>query len=144
MFSITPEAFNAVDMVTPFRSSLLFPDDDMRASHREASLSLPVIRIVEASRQGMLNDQLLDSRPPAPLNREDSDHPVTMKDTEHDHFPGSTPAALSFAMAAKHRLIALDLPGERSGAFFGDAQYLPDHTEELFNSRARGRATEAP
>jgi hypothetical protein len=34
-------------------------------------------------------------------------------------------------MAAKHRLIAFDLPGERLGTFFGNAQHLSDDTKEL-------------
>ncbi len=91
----------------------------------------------------MLDDQPLDGRPPSPLDREDPDHAVALEDAEDDHFPGSAPAALPLAVAAKHRLIALDLPRERLGAFFGDAQHLPDDTKELFNRGARSRAAKA-
>jgi Mg-chelatase subunit ChlD len=50
MLSITPEAFNAVEMVAPLGSASLFPDNDMRTSHRQSSVSLPVVGVVEASR----------------------------------------------------------------------------------------------
>jgi hypothetical protein len=46
-------------------------------------------------------------------------------------------------MAAKHRLLALDLTTERLGAFFSDAQHLSDYAEELFNDHARGRTAKA-
>lgn len=92
----------------------------MFAAHREPSVSLPVVGVVEAARAGVLDHEPLDSATPAPLNREDPRHTVTLEDAEHDHLAGGAPAAFPVAVAAKHRLVALGSPSERLGTFLGD------------------------
>ena len=131
MFSITPKAFDAVDVVSAFGTATIFSDNNVLAAYRQPGIGLPVVRVIKTAGSGMLDDQLLNGGTPSSLNRKDSDHAVALKDAEHDDFTGSTPTSLSFAMAAKHRLIAFDLPGERLGTFFGNAQHLSDDTKEL-------------
>ena len=102
------------------RGRPLLPDDDMFAAHREPSVSLPVVGVVEAARARVLDHEPLDSATPVPLNREDPHHTVALEDAKHDHLAGDAPAAFPVTVAAKHRLVALDSPGERLGTFLGD------------------------
>ena len=143
MFSIAPEAFDAVQVVSAFGSPQLFSDHDLLASDGQASLSVPGISVVKTARSGMFDDQAFYRPPITPPNREHSDYTVALKDAEHNHFTCGPPAPFTFPMAAKHRLIALDGPSERSGATLSDAQDLADHAKELFHRGKRSRATKA-
>ena len=51
---IGPEAFDAVEMVPALGSALVFRDGHVIASHSERSIRMPVIRVIEAARLGML------------------------------------------------------------------------------------------
>lgn len=143
MLGVTPEAFNAVDVIPPFGSSSLFPDDDMGAAHAQPGVSLPVVRVVKAARPRVLDDEPFDSAATAPLNREDAHDAVALKYAEHDDLACRAPTALPLAVAAEHRLVALYRSGERFGAPFGDTDDLPDDAKELLGGRARDRAAKA-
>src|SRR5919204_4155401 len=82
MFSVTPKAFDAIQVVTPLRTASLFPDDDMLAAHTQRGISLPVIRVVETSRQSMCDDQPLKLSTSATFDGEDPDHTVALKDAK--------------------------------------------------------------
>src|ERR1700749_484040 len=143
MLGVTPEAFYPVDVVAPFGSPALLPDDDVRAAPREPGVSLPIVGLVEASRSRVFDHEPLDSAPPAPLNREGPHDAVALEDAEHDHLPGGTPPSFALAMAAEHRLVALNGSGEWLSAFLGNADDVPDDAEELLGGRARDGAAEA-
>src|ERR1044072_5446335 len=91
MFGITPEAFDPVQVVTPFRSSPFFSHDDMLASDRQASVSLPVISVIETAGSRVFHHQVFNDTAASPLDREDAHHPVTLKDAEDNDFPGNSP-----------------------------------------------------
>src|SRR5437763_1292204 len=93
MFGIAPEAFDPVDVVAPTRPAALLPDDDVRAANTQAGISLPVVRVVEAAGQGVRDDQAFEFGAPAPLDREDTDDAVALKDAEDDDLAGRAPSA---------------------------------------------------
>ena len=130
-------------VVATFRAAQLFSDHDMLTAHRQASVSMPGISVIKTARSGMFNDQAFYRRTITPLNGKHSDYAVALKDAEHNHFACCSPSAFPFTMTAKHRLIALDGPGERFGATLGNAQDLADQAKELFHRGQRSRATKA-
>ena len=135
MLGIAPEAFNAIDVVSAAGSPFLLADDDMLAAHCQRSVSLPVIRVVEAARQCVSDDQAGQLNTPSPFDREYPHQAVAFEDAEDNDFAGSAPTSFTRSVAAKHRLIALNCTIERLGAFFGMAEHLAYHAIESFNRR---------
>lgn len=135
MFGIAPEAFDAVDVVSTARSPLLFADDEMLAAHGQRSVSLPLVRLVEAARQGVPDDQAFKFLSPSSGDGKDTHHAMALEDAEDDDFACCSPATLPLARAAKHRLIALNRAVERLRAFFSQTEYLTQQAIESFYGR---------
>jgi hypothetical protein len=143
MLGVAPEAFDPVDVVAPSRPAALLPDDDVRAADAQAGVSLPVVRVVEAARQSVRDDQAFEFGAPATLYGEDSDDAVALKYAEYDDLARSAPSALARAVAAEHRLIAFDRAFERGGALFGNRDDLAHHAVEPLDGRRARQAVEA-
>jgi hypothetical protein len=58
MFSIPPEALNAVYMTASLGPSSLFSDHDMVASYGKGTVGVPVVSVLEAPRSRVLFDEL--------------------------------------------------------------------------------------
>lgn len=143
MFGITPEAFYPVDVVSPTRAAALFPDDDVRAAYTQARIGLSVVRVVEAARQSMRHDQAFEFGAPAPLDRKDPHDAVALKYAEHDDLARRAPSAFARAVAAEHRLIALNRAFERGGALFGDGDDLAHQAVEPLDGRRTRQSVKA-
>ena len=88
MFSITPEAFDAVDVSSSLGPAGIFSDDNMVPSDRQRTIGMPVIGIVQTSGPGVLShkaDELLSA---SSLDREDPDQTVSLEDAKDDDFSG--------------------------------------------------------
>jgi hypothetical protein len=58
VLGIAPEAFNAVQVVSPFGRALVLGDDYMLAGHTQAGVSAPLIRVVERPDSDVLPQQV--------------------------------------------------------------------------------------
>src|SRR2546423_3532842 len=143
MLSITPKAFNAVQVVAPLRATSLLSDNYMIAAHAQRSISVPIVRVIKTAWLGVLSDESFNDLARTPSDGKHSDHTVALKNAEHNHFTCCTPATFTRAFAAKHRLIALDSTFKRRGAIFSQAHHLTNQVKELFGGGTRRWAAKA-
>ena len=143
MFRITPEAFDAINVVSSFGFPLLFSDDDMISTKSERGVSIPVVSIIQAPWFRMAADQLSDNPILSPREREDSYNTITLKNTQNDDLPGSSPTAFSRAFSSESRFVAFNYAFKRLRTFLRDTQYFSDRSKKSLRGRPRCRPTES-
>ena len=143
MFSITPEALNAVYMTASLGPSSLFSDHDMVASYGKGTVGMPVVSVVEAPGFRVLFDESGHLGAAPSLNREDTNLAVSLEDAEHNDFACGTPTAFALPAPAKRGLVALHGTLEGLSALFLEGQCRPCQTKESFDGRKRGVNPEA-
>jgi hypothetical protein len=89
------------------------------------------------------HNQAFEFDPFAPLDGEDSDDAVALPDAEDDDLARGALSALTRAVAAEHRLSALDRAFERGGALFGNRDDLTPQAVEPFDGRRTRQAVKA-
>lgn len=104
---------------------------------------MPVVRVIKAAWTSVLFHQRFNDLFRAARDRKHSYYTVALQDAEHDHFASGSPASFTRAIAAKHRLIALNRTLERVGALFSPAHHLANQVKESLSGRARCRAMKA-
>src|SRR5574340_312643 len=119
VLGVAPETLDAIDVVPPLGTPLLFAHDDMVALYPQAGVGLPVVGVIETARSGMGAYQRDDLLGIARGDREGLDPTVALHDAHDQHLAGSAPAALAFAESAKHRFVALDGTRKRFTQFLG-------------------------
>ncbi len=82
VFRVTPEPFNAINVISPFRFSFVFTDYHMVAAEPQASVRIPIIGIVKTPWLSMTPNQLSDNTVLSFLNGED---------TFQSHLAGGSP-----------------------------------------------------
>ncbi len=107
MFSITPEALDAVDMTAALGPSSLFSDHDMVASYGKGTGGVPVVGVVEALGFRVFIDESDHLGADPSLNRKDTNLAVFLEDAKHNDFACGTPTAFALPAPAKCGLIAL-------------------------------------
>jgi len=143
MFSITPEALDAVYMTASLGPSSLFSDHDMVASYGKGTVGMPVVRVVEAPRFRVHFDES-DHLGAAPsLNRKNTNLAVSLEDAEHNDFACGTPTAFALPAPAKRGLVALHGTFEGLSALFLKGQGRPGQTKESLDGSKRGVNPEA-
>src|SRR5205085_8671785 len=85
MLSITPEAFNAIEMVSSFRTASLFSDHHMMATHAQRSIGVPIIGVIQTPWFGVLSHESFNDLARASGDRKHSDYAVALKDAEDNH-----------------------------------------------------------
>lgn len=133
MFRITPESFNAVNVVPSLGLSFVFTDYHVVAPKPQGSVCIPIIGIVETPWLSMTADQLSDNPIVSFRNGEDTDDPISLENPQDYDLSSSSPSSFSWPFTAECRLITLDFTTERFSAFFSNAQYLADRTEEALS-----------
>ena len=143
MFRVTPEAFDAIDMVSPSGPALVLSHDDMASSKPQGGVGVPVVGIVKTARFRMSADQLFDDPVLSPGDRECPNDPVPLQDAQNDELSRSSPSPFSGPFAPKRRLIALYLAPERLRALLLYTQYLAYYPEKLLRRRTRRGASKS-
>ena len=143
MFSITPEALNAVYMTASLGPSSLFSDHDMVASYGKGTIGVPVVRVVEAARFRLFFDESDHLGAGPSLNRKDTNLAVSLEDAEHNDFACGTPTAFALPAPTKRGLVALHGTFEGLSALFLKGQGRPGQTKESLDGSKRGVHTEA-
>jgi hypothetical protein len=143
MFRITPEAFNAVNMLTTLRPATIFSNDNMVTSNRQGGIGLPVIRIVQTSRPGVSSNQPEQLFLTASLDRKGPDQAVTLQQAKDDDFTGSTPTSFTLPVPTKHGLVTFDGPLKRFSAMFFKVATSTDQTIKPFNGWSRSHASKS-
>lgn len=143
MFRITPEPFDPVNMVSTFRSSPVFTNDDVVTPNGQGRISLPVVRVVQTARTGVLLNQPDQFSLTSSLDRKCPDQSVALKQAENDHLAGRAPASFALAMPAKHGLVAFDRPLKRIPAILLKGTAGTNQTVKTLNGRSRCQTPEA-
>ena len=113
VLGVTPEAFDAVEMVSAFGHALVFGHDHVLARDREARVSAPVVRVVERADSGVVRQQRQQSGAASTRDREGEDLPIALINAEDHHFACRTPATLAVTRATKESFIGFDHSGQR-------------------------------
>jgi hypothetical protein len=143
MFSITPKAFNPIDVVSAFGTASLFSNHDMLTTDRQRSIGVPVIRVIKTARRRMLSNQRQQLITTSAFNSKDLNSAITLKDAKDQDFACGSPTTLAFTFSAKKRLITLDAASKGLLPFFGKSQHFPTQAEETLGGFQRDRGAEA-
>ena len=130
MLRITPEAFDAVYVGSALGPSSLFSDHDMVASDGQGPIGVPVIGVVETAGLSVRADKPYNLGSASPLDRENPDHAVSLKDAQDYDLACGSPTAFALSMPAKRGLVAFHGPMKRLPAFFFKGKYGPYQTEK--------------
>lgn len=142
VLGITPKPFNAVDVVSPFRHTVLLSNGDMLASHRQRDVRLPVVGVVQASGPGVPLNQADHFLATAAADGKHLHHPIPLKDTEDDDLAGRAPAPFALFSAAKRGFIAFQVALEGLTQRFLIGAAGPRQTIEAFHRSRTGRGQE--
>ena len=137
MFGVTPESFNAVDMVPSPGFSLIFSDNNMVAANRQGNIRLPIISVVQTPRFGVGRDQLNDLFFITSPNRKHSDFPVSLEYSQDDHLTGGTPSPLTRMITTDRCLIAFYGSTEGFTTLLFSGATCTDLAKKTLNGRSR-------
>jgi len=143
MFSVTPEAFDAIYMGSTLGSACLLAHNDVIATQRKGGISTPLIGVVKAAGPGMLPDKIYYNPAFASLDRENPDHAVALENANNNNLTGGTPTTLTLSIAAKRGLVAFNLTGKRLSAIFLKGKHGPYQTKKSQYRRLGDRNPEA-
>ena len=143
MFRITPEALNPVDVRPPLGASAFLAHHDVITTDGQRRISMPVVRIIQATRPRVRPDQADDLGSTAALDREDSDLAIALEHAQDDDLAGGTPAPLPRPLSAKRRLIAFHGSMKRLPALLLVGEHRADEPEKALDGRRRRQAPKA-
>ena len=136
VFRIGPEAFDAINMVTSLGTTLLLTDDHMAANQAQGGVGLPLVRVVERTRECMLLDLPHDLCTTMCSNGGRLHRTVALNETEDQHFAGGSPPAFPLAMPAKGGFVAFDGSGKGFTQLLFVSAAGADQTIKSFFGRA--------
>jgi len=118
MFSVRPESFNTIDMVTTFRFSFILVDCDMVATSRKERVCMPLISILQTPRLRVLCNQQFQLLCASAGYGEGQHVTITLVHAENHVFSDCAPAEFAGMFAAAHCFVHLDLAGQRCQFFY--------------------------
>ena len=142
VFSIAPEAFDPVDVISTFRSASLLPDHHVVSLDAQRTVCLPVIGVVETTGFGMRTDQPDHSLPFSCGNREHLHLAVALQDPQYDDFAGGSPTSFAVPSPANRGLVALNGSFERLSQFLGMSTTSSHQAIEALDRRSTGQCPE--
>jgi hypothetical protein len=142
VFSITPEAFDPVDVISTFRSTSLFPNHHVVSLDAQRTVCLPVIGVVETAWLGVRTDQPDHSLPFSCGNREHLHLAVALQDPQYDDFASGTPTSFAVPSPANRGLVALDASFEGLPQFLGMGTTSSHQAIEALDRRSTGQSPE--
>ncbi len=143
MFSITPEALNAINMIPPHRHTATLTNHHVIASQGQRGVGLPVIREVKAARLGI---DLYQSQHFLTIAARDWKNPhltIPLQNTEHDHLAAGSPATLAFPTAANHGFVQFQVAVKGFHALLIQGHNHPTAAVESIQSRTAGHTMKA-
>lgn len=143
MFCITPEPFNAVDMVSPLGSPFLFAHHNMVTAKSQGGIGTPVVSVVKTPWFCMLSNQLSDNTILPFRDGECTNDSVPLQDSQDNDLASGSPSAFPGSLAPKGGFITLYFAFERFSTTFCDTQNHTYCTEEPLSRIPRCRTTES-
>ena len=143
VFCIAPEALNSVDMIPAFRLSLVLSDHHVVTPQSQRGIGMPVVRVVETARFGIMAQQSSDNVCASLGHGKDLDDPVALQDPEDKNLPCRTPAPLAGTLATEGGFIAFDRATQRLRAPLIGTQYFPNAPEKSLGSRPGNRTAKS-
>jgi hypothetical protein len=140
VFSIAPEAFDPVDVISTFRSASLLPDHHVVSLDAQRTVCLPVISVVETAGLGVSSDQPDHSLPFSCGNREHLHLAVALQDPQYDDFAGGPPTSFAVPSPANCGLVALDGSFEGVPQFLGMSTTSSHQAIEALDRRSTGQS----
>ena len=139
MLGVTPEAFDAIDMISTHRNAPTLANHHMVASQGQRGVGMPVVREVQTTWLGIDPYQPHHFLTIASRDREDLHLAIPFQDTEHDNLATGSPAALAFPTTAKHGFIQFQVPIKGFRALLIQGHDHPAATVESIQNRTAGK-----
>ena len=142
VFSIAPEAFDPVDVISTFRSTPLLPNHQVVSLDAQRTVCLPIIGVVETAGLGVSTDQPDHSLPFSCGNRKHLHLAVALQDPQYDNFAGGPPTSFAVPSPANCGLVALDGSFEGLMKFLGMSTTSSHQAIEALDRRSTGQCPE--
>jgi len=142
VFSIAPEVFDPVDVISTFRSTSLLPNHHVVSLDAQRTVCLPVIGVVETTGLGVSTDQHDHSLPFSCGNREHLHLAVALQDPQYDDFAGGPPTPFTVLSPANCGLVALDTSFEGFPQFLGMSTTSSHQAIEALDRRSASQSPE--